>query len=1750
MKQKSVARIIRWKRLARSLFNATAILLCFRFEPPASAVGTQVLHGNRPSIMARLAPVEPLSISNHLNLAIALPLRNTPELTNLLRQIYDPDGPNYHHYLTPAQFAERFGPTEKDYQAVVAFAKASGLTVTGTHPNRTLVDVNGSVASIEKAFHVTMRWYHHPTEKRDFYAPDTEPSLNLSTPILAVIGLNNFYLPHPMGIITNFFNQPFNAVPYATGSGPRSNFIGRDFREAYAPDVALDGSGQAVGLFELDGYYPGDIADYENLAGLPNVPLINVLVNGFNPNAPGGNNVEVALDIDMAIAMAPGLSKVIVYEGHVPNDVLNQMATDDSAKQLSCSWGFGSQVDPVREQIFEQFAAQGQSFFQASGDYGADAIYPPSDDPFVTVVGGTSLTTTNGAWQSETTWSGSGGGISANYSIPVWQQDVDMSSNQGSTTMRNLPDVACLADPSIWLVANNGEEGVVGGTSAAAPLWAGFTALLNEQAAANHQANIGFLNPAIYSIGTSSNQATAFHDITIGNNTNAASQNEFFAVPGYDLCTGWGTPDGTNLVNALRPAPDTLHITPATSVTFIGPVGGAFNPVAQTFHLTNNGASTLNWSLGNTSVWFNVSPAGGSLSAGAGAVISITPTTSVNVLAAGQYTATLFFADLNDGFSFDRQIRLNVVNPIETAAGVAFSNLYSFSGGSDDGANPNGLMQSSNGVLYGTTQNGGSNSYGTIFQLTTNGVLTNLYSFTGGDDGANPFDTPMQDAGGNFYGTTFQAGQYDNGTIFRLAPDGRFTTLLAFDITNGDLPFAGLTAGADGNFYGTTYQGGAYGRGTAYRLTASGVLTTLYSFANGSDGGHIAAGLIEGSDGNFYGTTWKGGDYGVGTVFSISTNRTLTTLASFDNTNGAFPFGGLAQDATGNFYGVASQGGAFGDGTVFKITPAGQLTNLYSFTGGGDGANPRAALLLGADGNFYGSTANGGVQGNGTIFVISPDGTLTTLVVFNGLDGANPQAALTQGNDGRLYGTTHNGGVNNKGVIFRFGITSAPQITSQPVNRSVFAGADVEFSVSVLGNVPLSYQWQKNGTNLTDGGVVFGSTNRILQLANVTTNDAGIYSVIVTNALGYTNSLGASLAVTSSPPFIVMQPTNQTLAAGETASFSVRAFGNLPLIYHWQKNGTNLADGGNVSGSTSGTLTLNDVTVANEGEYAVVVSNMLDAVTSSNVALTVVEDSVPGTALATLHWFNNNSGGWQPNGLMLAASGELYGTTRLGSGNGGSSAWGTIFKITTNGQFTTLISFNYANQAEGSFPEAALVQDTNGNFYGTTSLGGTNYDGNIFQLTPDNALANLYSFTGGDDGDSPDTPLIFARDGYLYGVTTIYGGGNIFRIATAGGFTNVASLAGAPAGALLQAADGNFYGMTSDGGNYDYGAIFKMTPAGTLTNIYSFSGGPDGYDAVGALIQGTDGGLYGVTELSSTNLAGMTFTEGGTIFRITTNGVKTVLHEFQTGLLEGVNPYAGLIQGSDGNFYGTTYGSPYNGNIDSGPTPINGTVFRLAPDGTLTTLVTFDGFDDGANPASVLVEGLDGALYGTTTAGGPNNHGTIFRLSFTTAPQITSQPEDQTVIAGAGAAFSVAVSGAPPLFYQWQKDGTNLFDGGNILGSTNRILTLANVHLADTGNYSVIVSNSLGSVTSSNALLAIIARPTFQSITQSNGVITLVWNAVSGQEYQLQYNSDLSSTNWIDLGNTITATNDTVRVSDIIGSDTRRFYRIKILFER
>jgi subtilase family serine protease len=637
--------------------------------------GRQVLGGRVPSITARSQPIDRLPAANRLDLAISLPLRNKDELDKRLQRIYDPASPDYRHWLTAEQFAEMFGPTKEDYQALDDFAKKSDFEVTGTHPNRTLLDVRASVADIERALHVRMDRYQHPTENRTFFAPDAEPSLDLALPVLYIAGLNDFVKPHA-GIHKKTPGRPRpDGGPKNTGSGPGGLFLSKDLRAAYAPGVTLTGSGQTVGLFSIaSGFFQEDITAYEAVNGLPNVPIMEVLLDGFNGVPSTNNNGEITLDIEMAMSMAPGLSQILVYDGLLFDDILNRMATDNLAKQMSCSWFFDP-IDSETEQIYQQFAAQGQSFFNISGDGDAwvkgDGPFAPMDDPYITIVGGTVLTTSGpeGAWTSETVWNdgpttpgwaglgclGSSGGISTTYSIPNWQANVNMLANHGSTTMRNVPDVAF---PATGLYAGEG-------TSAASPLWASFMALVNEQALAGGRPTVGFINPAIYAIGQSPAYSSCFHDITTGNNTNSRSPNLFYAVTGYDLCTGWGTPAGIGLINALA-LPDSLQILPTAGFNTSGGFGGSFSIASQTFTLTNAGTNAVNWTIVNPAVWLTAPLNGGALMPGMTALVNVGLNSAASNLAIGTYTATIWFTNLNDSVGFGRRFTLSVLDPFIT----------------------------------------------------------------------------------------------------------------------------------------------------------------------------------------------------------------------------------------------------------------------------------------------------------------------------------------------------------------------------------------------------------------------------------------------------------------------------------------------------------------------------------------------------------------------------------------------------------------------------------------------------------------------------------------------------------------------------------------------------------------------------------------------------------------------------------------------------------------------------------------------------------------------------------------------------------------------------------------------------------------------------------------------------------------------------------------------------------------------------
>jgi uncharacterized repeat protein (TIGR03803 family) len=409
-------------------------------------------------------------------------------------------------------------------------------------------------------------------------------------------------------------------------------------------------------------------------------------------------------------------------------------------------------------------------------------------------------------------------------------------------------------------------------------------------------------------------------------------------------------------------------------------------------------------------------------------------------------------------------------------SGGAMTTLYSFTNGVDGSQPYAGLAQGSDGNFYGTTFSGGTNDLGSVFKISPGGALTPLHSFSF-IDGETPTAGLVQSTDGNFYGTTFSGGSNDHGTVFQISSNGAFNSLYSFtNGVDGGEPYAGLLhVGAA--FYGTTFGGGANGYGSLYKITSAGALTPLYSFTNGADGAQPDASLILGGDGYFYGTTTAGGTNGAGTVFKMSVFNALIPLYSFTNgMDGAQPLAALVQATNGLFYGTTQYGGQYGSGTVFTITTNGAFTVLYPFTGGIDGASPAAALATGSDGNFYGTTYAGGFNGNGAIFKLTPQGALTPLYAFSGgTDGASPYAVLAPGSDGDFYGTTQLGGQDGGGVAFKINVySSAPTITS--ITRT--SGT---FGITWSGLPEQSYQAQY-ATNLTQTnwgnlGSVVATTN-------------------------------------------------------------------------------------------------------------------------------------------------------------------------------------------------------------------------------------------------------------------------------------------------------------------------------------------------------------------------------------------------------------------------------------------------------------------------------------------------------------------------------------------------------------------------------------------------------------------------------------------------------------------------------------------------
>jgi subtilase family serine protease len=556
-----------------------------------------------------------LPATETLRFDIVLPLRDRAGLQNFVREVQDSASPSYHRFLTPQEFTARFGPSQEDWDALVAFAKASGFEIiSGTREARDL-RLTGTVANIEKAFHVTMGTYRDLTEDRTFFAVDREPTVDLPFQIWHITGLDNDSKPHPMYVKKSDYAKahgidPDEVVSHATtGSGPSASFLGSDMRAAYYGGTALTGSGQNIALFEFAGTDLSDLSTYYKNVGQtePYTPTL-ISTGGYGTSCVDSgssacDDTEQTLDMTQAMGMAPGSSMLYMYvcgdvlasgSGNISDTAcISAMVTDADAplsKQISCSWGWTPADPSTLDPYFEQMASQGQNFFAASGDssaWSASNEAWPADDANIVSVGGTDLTTSSaaGPWKSETAWADSGGGISPDsIPIPSWQKlsGVITSSNKGSTTLRNGPDVSANANFTFYVCADQTTctANDYGGTSFATPMWAGYLALANQQAASSGD-TIGFINPIIYPAALTSSYGTYFHDITSG------SCGTYSGITGYDLCTGLGSPNTTGIINllagsstpsfTLSDSPSSLSITQGnsgTSTITVTDVGG------------------------------------------------------------------------------------------------------------------------------------------------------------------------------------------------------------------------------------------------------------------------------------------------------------------------------------------------------------------------------------------------------------------------------------------------------------------------------------------------------------------------------------------------------------------------------------------------------------------------------------------------------------------------------------------------------------------------------------------------------------------------------------------------------------------------------------------------------------------------------------------------------------------------------------------------------------------------------------------------------------------------------------------------------------------------------------------------------------------------------------------------------------------------------------------------------------------------
>ncbi|MGO8674134.1 MAG: choice-of-anchor tandem repeat GloVer-containing protein, partial [Capsulimonadaceae bacterium] len=1316
------------RALAPAVAAVTLLLLIF------SRASAQIpaAHATSVGALASATRVGAIAASQAVNLSLVLPLRNQDQLQTLLRRLYDPGDPLFHHFLTPQEFTAQFGPTHDRVDAVETVALAEGFRVLDVSPNNTIIHVQAPASTVSADFHVTLSDYVGP-DNVHFMAPDTAPTIPkaLSENQVSVVGLDGSKRPHHFSRVVGGLtpvksgSEPGGPVPspkslqYYSGTG----LLPSDVYKIYNWSMPSSGTGQNVALFELDGWTSADISDWESNALLGASSLVPTVVSvdgGSQEPQSYTDSIETTLDIDMVLTMAPGMSSLYVYEA--PNysftyspaqetlDIFTRMATDDTAQVISTSWGFseddwiphGEQFAIDESQIFEQLAVQGQTVCVASGDTGAynnDFSTIPDVGleaamPYVLSVGGTDLTDGPGeAYISETSWAdpsdtsrgpdgaGGGGGISSYWPIPTYQVGAfePATNPQGSLTDRNLPDVSLFADYDdngyeiIWTdtygyYGTPGNQYVIDVNGTSASAPLWGGFLADVNSGRASAGELG-LGFADPAIYTLAEEPEAYSNDF--HDINDGSNNLFFtAVTGYDNSTGWGSFQGDNIYS------DLLTYDSGSPHTPTGLSAGSADAEVS-----------LSWNACTWATSYNIYRGTTSGGEGSTAIATVAGTTYANTGLTNGVTYYYVVTSVNSSGQSGRSAEVSAT-PESTLPPGSPTGLAAIAG----------VAQVSLSWTASATATGYNVYRGTTAGVAGSEIADNTAS-------TNYLDTGLTNGVRYYYYVTAinSNGASTRSNTASATPEPLPTAPTNFAATTSS---GAMLLSWTGDSHSTTFS--------VYEGTAAGgesttpVATTANSYI-------LITGLTNHE--TYYFKVAGVDSVGTGPASSESSNEPMleTILHTFDfDTEGIEPVG-LLQASNGDFYGmtlIGEYGGPASLGTQFELDPAGQLSILDLNT---NGVQPAGNFVYGNDGCLYGMYTNGGStlgtglngSGDGKIFRVTPTGVETTL--HNFLDGSvpndgwAPMGPLLLARDGNFYGVTVHGG------------------STTAIDPNGW-GYGTVFRMSPSGTVTILH-------NFGDGSVPNDGTWPYAAL--IQASDGKLYG---TTAYGGKADLGTVFSITTAGVETVLHQFDDGTTPND---------GEQPLAPLLQ------ASDGNFYGTTCSGGSAKEGTVFR-----------VDA----SGDLTILHNFADGTVAF--------DGRVPIEGLIQATDGNFYGAAQYLGFNGA----GTVYRMDSSGHVAILHAFNDGSVPDdGAYPFYTVIQGLDGGIYGVTDImwNGDGTGSTVYRIDaglappPSPPTPNSLTATSGDAEVSLSWDTSIGATSY-----------NIYRATTTGGEGTTAYVVG------------------------------------------------------------------------------------------------------------------------------------------------------------------------------------------------------------------------------------------------------------------------------------------------------------------------------------------------------------------------------------